>query len=455
MFWNAYGNIQGRIESTEGYDYNRELLTYIQADDRYLSYVDEYLATATDLPEPAEDIRARAVAEHETSFNVLETSEGYSTDVQGLANDFYFVIEQEYPDTAPAADTTAEAAPAVVAEPAYFFLQESQPTLTAMGDFGMPETAPLAGTTFGLNPEIVADIGPAFLEEPQPVMTLMGDFAMPDAGPTLDTTVKTTPEIVAEPTLVIVEESPPVMTAAGDFAMPGTSIVVETPPTVTTTIERPYDEDFARTQLGDLAEPPQEEFSLVTESIAPEVMPVPVLEEIQPDTAPVIASELASETSAETTSSIAEDTSTSTDHAVKDGDSLWSIAKEHYNIERGNYESNAEYTAALQNAVSHIASATGLVTAPNGKNYDLTVGANAGHIYPGQVMILPPAEELALEPETSLDFHALDKGGRIEYSAALITPGFNAGAAGKTPAQPALAGELSTKRTAELDPATP
>lgn len=193
FFWNAYGNLQAGIQSTEGYDYNRELLTYIQADDRYLSYVDEYLATATDLTEPKEDIRARAAAEHETATNVLETSPGYSTDVQGVANDFYFVIEQEYPNSAPA--------PAAAVE-------------TATVEAPEPETAP-----------VVTE------QVPEPVLTAMGDFSGME-----------TPTIVT-PAL---DQTPVVETAAPVIA------------------ERSYDESFSRTQLGELAAPPEAEFVPVT-----------------------------------------------------------------------------------------------------------------------------------------------------------------------------------------------
>ena len=232
LFWNAYGNIQAGIESAEGYDYNRELLTYIQADDRYISYIDEYLETATDLTEPKEDIRARAVAEHETAVNVLEISDGYSTAVQGVANDFYFVIEQEYPN--------ANAAP-VVAD------QEAAPVESV-------ETAPVVA-----------------VQEAEPVFTPMGDFAMMQT-PMLD--------------MPSIEETPVV------------------PETITiASVEPVYDESFARAQLGDLADAPEEEFTPVTESITPEAMPVPILEEIAPE----------SDIAADTTASIPEeDTSTIT-----------------------------------------------------------------------------------------------------------------------------------------------
>jgi nucleoid-associated protein YgaU len=111
-FWNAYGNLQSGIQSETGYDHNRELITYIQADPRYVSYVDEYLATATNLTEPREAIRARAVAAHQESSRILDTSPGYSTDMQGLANDFYFSIEQNYENTrsAPAIQPAAQPA---------------------------------------------------------------------------------------------------------------------------------------------------------------------------------------------------------------------------------------------------------------------------------------------------------------------------------------------------------
>lgn len=127
-FWNAYSNIQSEVGPQGGYDFNRELLTYIQADERYVSYTEQY-ADAQGLTGAArEELLDGARQTHAASNDTLENSPGYSTDMQSAANDFFFVIEQSYPDS-PAA--TADATPAVT-------IVETPAVTTAMGDIAMP-----------------------------------------------------------------------------------------------------------------------------------------------------------------------------------------------------------------------------------------------------------------------------------------------------------------------------
>ncbi|HEU4838768.1 MAG TPA: LysM peptidoglycan-binding domain-containing protein [Micavibrio sp.] len=314
LFWNAYGNLQAGIESQGGYDFNRELLTHIQADERYVSYVDEYLATAPNLTEPKEDIHARAVSEHEKSLNALETGSGYSADVQGLANDFFFVIEQDYERAGP-----------------------------APGDYTTQQR-----------------IDDAFT-------------------------------------------------------------VVQNATTVTG--EKPFDKEFAKTQLGDLAQTPDAKTAPVTESIKPENMPAPVAKEIEPaeTTAavqeeapkPENASPLETASKPETANrpenasklentAKPEDTRTTADYIVERGDSLWKIAKEYYGLNK---------PAEIQRTVDYIASVNGL-----------DEGTAANHIKTGQAIQLPDSP-LAPEGTKRLDWEALDaetkKGLRGKFAAAV------------------------------------
>lgn len=292
LFWNAYGNLQADIESQGGYDFNRELLTYIQADERYVSYVDDYLAAATDLTEPKEDIRARAVSEHEKSLNALETGPGYSADVQGLANDFFFVIEQDYGRAAP-----------------------------APGDYTAQQRIDDA-------------------------------FAV-------------------------------VQNAAF-------------------TAEKPFDKEFAKTQLGDLAQPPDAKTAPVTESIKPESMPVPVAKESEPAETPAAVQEEAPKpenaNSLETASkpenagklentAKPEDTSTSSEHIVERGDTLWKLAKEYYGLNK---------PAEIQRTVDYLASVNGL-----------SEGTAANHLKIGQSLRLPDSPVVP-EGTKRLNWEALD-----------------------------------------------
>jgi LysM repeat protein len=121
-FWNAYANIKSQIDPSKTFDANHELLTYIQADPRYVDYHQMYVDS---LPITAEERlakQAEAVSTHYDSnaaLNAIDERGAYDTDVQGAANDFYFLIEQNYPSTQIAEPETAadvEEANATVAQ---------------------------------------------------------------------------------------------------------------------------------------------------------------------------------------------------------------------------------------------------------------------------------------------------------------------------------------------------
>lgn len=99
-FWNGYTNIAASIEdSGKGnvYDYNRELVTYIQADPRYLAFHQAYVDNNPDLSvEQKENLQAKAVQTHEDSIKTLDETAGFSTNLYANAQDFYFGIEQNY-----------------------------------------------------------------------------------------------------------------------------------------------------------------------------------------------------------------------------------------------------------------------------------------------------------------------------------------------------------------------
>lgn len=146
-FWNAYSNIQSKVGPEGGYDFNREQLTYIQADERYVSYTEQYADLQGLTGTARSELLDTARETHAASLDTLENSPGYSTDMQGLANDFYFVIEQSYPDS-PAA--TATATPPAVETPAV--AAETPAVTTAMGDVAMPASVEVSTTVASVEP---------------------------------------------------------------------------------------------------------------------------------------------------------------------------------------------------------------------------------------------------------------------------------------------------------------
>ncbi len=95
LFWNAYTNFQDKLAAGgEEYDYNREVITYLQSDNRFLSYIDQYLEQSGKTPEQAAAIRADATQKHEQSVQTLNTTSGYSTDVQAVSDNLYDSVER-------------------------------------------------------------------------------------------------------------------------------------------------------------------------------------------------------------------------------------------------------------------------------------------------------------------------------------------------------------------------
>lgn len=295
FFWNAYSNIQSQVQPLGGYDYNRELLTYIQADERYVSYIEDY-ATAQGLQGAARDrLIADARATHAESSRTLDTSPGYSTDMQGLANDFYFTIEQSY-ENAPRPVAAAPAA-AEVATP-----------------------AAVASTPVVESPAVAA---PA-VEAATPVYTPMGDVAMgPAVSETAPAAAATTTEIV----------TPAVTTAMGDVAIPET--VVTAPVTPAAPQTPAYDPAFTAQQLGSLGATPAAGVTQTptTTPIAAADMPVP-----QPNVAPTEPARPQ------------EDQRTTYGYTVERGDNLWNIAREQYGLTKPrDIQRAVDYIAQLNN----------------------------------------------------------------------------------------------------------
>lgn len=302
FFWNAYSNIQAQVQPLGGYDYNRELLTYIQADERYVSYTEDY-ATAQGLQGAARDqLIADARNTHAESSRILDTSPGYSTDMQGLANDFYFTIEQSY-ENAPKPVAAAEVAtPAAVVSPSVV-------------------DTPVVATPAA---EVVA---PA-------VTTAMGDIAMgpvvTEAAPVVTPTVAEAPAVTTTVAEIV---TPAVTTAMGDVAIPET---VEIAPVTQAAPQTPaYDPNFTAQQLGSLGAAPAAGVTQTptTTPIAAADMPVP-----QPNVAPTEPAPLQ------------EDQRTSYGYTVERGDNLWNIAREQYGLTKPrDIQRAVDYIAQLNN----------------------------------------------------------------------------------------------------------
>lgn len=95
LFWNVYTNYQDKLAAGGAeYDYNREIITYLQSDDRFLSYIDQYLEQSGKTPQEAAAIRAEAAQKHEQSARTLNTTAGYSTDVQAVSDNIYDTVER-------------------------------------------------------------------------------------------------------------------------------------------------------------------------------------------------------------------------------------------------------------------------------------------------------------------------------------------------------------------------
>ncbi len=97
LYWNVFRNLQKDIEPQSGFDISREQLTYIQADSRYLTYLNDYLDATPGIADADKTrIRAEAQDAHAKSNATLnDPTYSFSTAIAGMTNDFYFAIENE------------------------------------------------------------------------------------------------------------------------------------------------------------------------------------------------------------------------------------------------------------------------------------------------------------------------------------------------------------------------
>lgn len=107
MFWNSYANLKAQISPGAAFDSNQELLTYIQADPRYVDYHQMFVNSQNLTADERAGKQQEALDIHRASdarLNEIDERGAYDTDAQGAANDFYSLIEQKHPSVEVAED---------------------------------------------------------------------------------------------------------------------------------------------------------------------------------------------------------------------------------------------------------------------------------------------------------------------------------------------------------------
>lgn len=349
LFWNMFQNIQDDIKKDSGYDYNREVLTYIQADDRYISYLKDYLADSTFSDKQKADITAQGQAAHDKSVKTVnDPAYAFSTDIQGMTNDMYDRVEANDP-LALGKIAQRPAAATVVAE--------VKPAASLSSPFSMaafPKVNPL--TQQILLPG----------ETPDP-------FQFKPIEENIDTS--RTSSIVELPlpngkTNTTPKRSVVELDLSSDNLFPFKFTPAD--PVTTSEVRAHVTEPIKPT---DFVPRPQAELDAIVE----ENRKHKEAEKPEAEKQPEIKTETQKPAAAPTTAS------DSQPYEVKKGDNLWNIAKKYYDL-----KSDEE----IKIAVATIAKA-------NEKSY----GTKANHINPGQTIQLPDNPY----SDAKLDWKALDQ----------------------------------------------
>lgn len=360
VFWNIFRNAQNAIENPEGYDYNREVLTYIQADDRYMTYLDSYLDKSDYTATQKNEIRTGALEAHEQAKTTINDPDYYfSTDIYAMSQDMYWGLENEQYDI--------------------------------IGDFAQAPNNPF-------KPDVPVSDNPDNDNDPEQTTALAPIDTRIDQAHTM---FANTPSIDLEDALnapdpIILSYGPVVDDSGLDGRISGGL----SPDSILNILETPNLPEVAE---GPIIVPP------TTEPLAPSDLPYvspiqaadilmpehPVqnvaLEETTTDQIPIVISGNGAEDSQDRCSS--EDTRDNIEYEVQSGDNLWKIAKDYYGLTK-----NAE----IQQAAATIAKANGL-----------DQGTRANHINVGDVLKLPDNPN---DPTAALNWGQLDKDPTIKKS---------------------------------------
>jgi LysM repeat protein len=388
LYWNVFRNIGNGV--TDGYNFDRETLTYVQADPRYLEYLNQYLSGTSLSEEDKARISLVAETVHTQARATLNSSAySYSTAIQGLANDLYWAVEHEDRDTLGAMANPPAAEPTLVADLSGGTPETTAPTelniaealiVTPIAPEDMPYVAPVEVAQ--------ADIPEAIGDESRPLeITVTGGMRIgwPLAGTMISGFGDTQ---AGEPNRGVNIEAPAgteihaadegVVIYAGDgIEGYGNLVIIRHRDTDVHTVYAHLDElNVAKDDvitggqvIGTVGstgavDTPQLHFEIrigSRETDPEEYIGTP----LSAPAAPAF-----------------------TDYTVERGDNLWKITREHYGLTDN---------AAIMRAVEHVANAN-----------ELTGGTDANHIDIGQVLHLPAATSLSGDPATALNWAALD-----------------------------------------------
>lgn len=384
LYWNVFRNIQAGV--TDGYNFDRETLTYVQADPRYLQYLDQYLAT-TSLSD-ADKARIRIEAETNSTrarATINSDAYSYSTAIHGLANDLYWAVEHDDRDVLGTIADPPAGAPVLVADLDGDTTAPAPSELDIAGSMVVapiePADAPYVAPADAATPP---DGEPLRITVTSGMMigwpiggTIIKEFGGPEAGsPNQGVNIE-----APAGTEVHAADEGIVFHAGDDIEGYGNLVIIKHRDTDVYTVYAHLDEINVATgdtiakdqiigtvgQTGGVTSP-QLHFEIRIGSTPHD--PVEYIGSLPPD--PVMAAA----------------TPSFTDYTVEAGDSLWRIAREQYGL-----TDNRE----IARAVEHIANAN-----------DMTAGTAANHIDIGQVLHLPDAGTLTGAPATSLNWPALD-----------------------------------------------